>query len=255
MGGPGMSIANYQWLIVGEGTFDVGTYTKLLVQFGVSNFLVKCVEGKGNVFHMNKWEELPKKNHRIVSQKTVQTDQGRYDFMGIVLVVDSDKKENLEQNYADYSEECRSKHIDYADWQTPYLIDTNPFIMRLDTLKGVNGRKLPIYGLCVPVVGRGCLETDLLRAYGYPVEEKDYDQFADTIKSASQSWGAGSSNDVKEWWRPEYNGKARMDKFMYAALMQGFKVNNLTTRPIPEPQIITNIKNAIGIDLCDGMDP
>ena len=237
-----MSTAIYKWLIVGEGNFDVNTYTKLLRQFNVSGFLVKYADAKGSAFRMNKWNEFQVADNRIISQRTLQSDQGRNDFMGVIFVVDSDEKEDLSQNYAGYSQECRSSLVNYADWQQPQEI-VNTSIIRLDTLKGV-GRDLPIYGLCVPASGKGCLETDLLRAYGYPVEnENSYDSFADTIKEASEKWDV----DRKDWWEPSKNGKARMDKFMYVALTEGFKANDLKTKLITEPQIITDIKNAMNL--------
>jgi hypothetical protein len=198
---------------------------------------------------MNKWEKLPIEKDRIISQKILENDQGRSDFKGVIFVVDSDEKENLEQNYAGYSPCCRSELVAYADWQPPFRVKADVPIMRLDTLKGVDGEGLPIYGVCVPTAGKGCLETDLLQAYGYPVEEKDYDSFAGTIKSASQSWGVEESSDGKEWWDSSRNGKARMDKFMYVALKEGFKVNKLKIKSIPEPQIIKTIKNAMNLSL------
>jgi hypothetical protein len=249
MGGAGMSAASYRWLIVGEGDFDVTTYTTLLRQFDVSNFLVKSVGGKNKVFRMNKWEELPIGNDKIVSQKTLENDQGRKGFKGVIFIVDSDENENLEQNYTGYSENCRSRSVDYADWQPPCRVKANVPIMRLDTLKGVDSEELPIYGVCVPVAGKGCLETDLLQAYGYPVEERDYDRFAETIRSASQSWGVARSGNGKAWWDSSRNGKARMDKFMYAALKEGFEVNNLKIKLIPEPQIIKAIKDVMNLVL------
>jgi hypothetical protein len=251
MGGAGMSAANYKWLIVGEGDTDVGTYTKLIKQFGVPefDFLVKHAGGKGNVFRMNNWEKLPASGDRIATQSALQNDQGRHNFKGVIVVVDSDQNQNLVQNYAGYSQNCRSQLIAYDTWQVPHPT-ANPSIIQLDTLKGTKGRKLPIFGLCVPVSNQGCLETDLLRAYAYPIKDEDYDAFAKTIKEASQSWGVGKSKDGKEWWEPERNGKARIDKFMYAALAKGFEVNDLKTRLITEPQIITDIKNAMNFGVC-----
>jgi len=250
MGGAGMSNAQYKWLIVGEGNFDVDTYTKLLIQFGVSrtDFLVKNAGGKGNVFRMNHWEKLPGNDHQLVNQSTLENDQGRHNFEGVIVVVDSDQNQSLAQNYAGYSKDCRSQSATYDTWQQPQTT-ANPSVILLDKLKGTHGRKLPIYGLCVPTSGQGCLETNLLKAYSYPVNAKDYDVFADTIKAASQSWGVTPSDDGCEWWEPSRNGKARMDKFMYTALSKGFEVNKLETRLITEPSIITDIKNAMKMTL------
>jgi len=242
-----MSDASYRWLIVGEGSFDVTTYTKLLRQFGVSEFLVKYVDGKGNVFRLNNWNENPVDNNRIVSQMTLKKDQNRHNFSGVILVVDSDEKMSLSQNYTEYSKDCRSSLIIYANWRQPQEI--TPSIMRLDTIKGVDMRELPIYGLCVPSSGQGCLETDLLRAYGYPVEDEDYNSFASNIRSASQSWGVKKSSDGKEWWDSSRNGKARMDKFMYVALKEGFEIIGEDIKMVNEPQIVTNIKYVMNLEL------
>ena len=187
--------------------------------------------------------------NRVVSQKTLQHHQGMHTFEGVIFIVDSDENQSLGQNYAGYSQACRSPLITYAIWQQPQPI-ANTSVMLLDTLTGTNGRKLPIYGLCVPSAGSGCLETDLLNAHGYPVpdpSDKDYDAFARTIKAASQSWGVEKSSDGREWWEPSHNGKARMDKFMYVALMEGFIANKLKTQQIVEPQIITDIKVAMNL--------
>jgi|GEM_PF-1242808 len=246
-----MSIENYKWLIVGEGNVDVERYTELLKQFGTSqsDFHVMYAGIKSNVFRLNDWNRYPTDKNRVVSQKTLENDQGRYSFEGVILVVDSDQNQSLAQNYAGYSPECRSQTIAYEEWQQPQLV-VNTSVMLLDTIKGINGRKLPIYGLCVPTAGPGCLETDLLKAYGYPVpdpSDEAYDTFAYTIKAASQSWGVEKSSDGNEWWEPSRNGKARMDKFMYVALTQGFLANQLKTKQIAEPQIITDIKNAMNL--------
>lgn len=244
-----MSTANYKWLIVGEGNFDVSTFTELLVQFGVnvSEIRVRYAGRKGNVFFINNWPEKPKEKRQMVSQFDLKGAQGMSGFESVILVVDSDENENLSQNYARYSKECQSSLVDYSDWQQPKEIDQS--IMRLDTIKGVGDRELPIYGLCVPSSGQGCLETDLLHAYGYPVKDEDYNSFAGNIRSASQSWGVEKSSDGKEWWDTSRNGKARMDKFMYVALKEGFKVNELKTKLPKEPQIITNIKRAMNLNL------
>ena len=244
-----MSDAQYKWLIVGEGNFDVGTYTTLLKNFGVpkSDFQVMNAGSRDNVFRMNRWIESPASKGRVVSQLTLRIVQANPSFQGVILVVDSDQNRNIEQNYAEYSDDCRSSWITYDTWQPPQLIP-NTSIILLDRLKGTDGRKLPIYGLCVPTSGQGCLETDLIQAYGYPIEAEDYDTFADTIKEASKIWCEYMSEDKKPWWDQERNGKARIDKVMYQALLGGFDVRFLNLKQIREPQIITDIKNAMNLN-------
>jgi len=251
MGGAGMSNAQYKWLIVGEGNFDVDTYTKLLIQFGVSrtDFHVMNAGSRDKVFRMNHWNKSHTSKGRVVSQLTLETNQTVPEFKGVILVVDSDQNQNFAQNFADYSQDCRSQSITYDTWQPPQLV-ANTSIMLLDTFMGTNERKFPIYGLCVPTSGRGCLETDLIRAYGYPAEDgEDYNNFADILKSASQSWCEDKSQDNKPWWDQEKNGKARIDKVMYQALQGGFRdLRFLDLKPIPEPPIITDIKNAMNLN-------
>jgi hypothetical protein len=231
---------------VGEGNFDVRTYTELLCQFGVASheFRVQHAGGKGNVFRMNNWVEFPGQNSRIATQMTLQNDQRRSGFRGVIIVVDSDQNTSLMQNYAHYSQECRSMRVAYNAWQQLRLTSSNSILL-LDTLKGINGQKLPIYGLCVPLANEGCLESELLIAHGYPVNDEDYDSFASTIKKATQNWGIEKPKSGDEWWEPKRNGKARMDKFMYTALKKGFEVSDVNTALLREPQIITRIKEAM----------
>jgi len=240
--------SQYKWLIVGEGSFDAHTYTELLSQFGVARheFRVMHAGGKGNVYRMNNWAEYPEQNSKIATQMTLQNDQRRSGFRGVIIVVDSDQNISLEQNYAYYSEGCRSKQITYGTWKNVRRT-TNASILLLDTLKGINGQKLPIYGLCVPLASEGCLETELLLAHGYPVQKKDYDIFANTIREASENWSGRKSAKGDEWWQPSRNGKARMDKFMYIALKMGFEANDVNTKLKREPLIITRIKQAMNL--------
>jgi len=244
-----MSNAHYKWLIVVEGSSDVTTFTELLKKFGVndSEIKVKYAGGVGKVYRLNNWGEKPSEKDRIISQFDLHHDQGRPNFMGAILVVDSDEKGNLSKNFAEYSQSCRSALISYVNWRQPQEI--TPSIMRLDTIKGVDSRELPIYGLCVPASGQGCIETDLLQAYGYPANEEDYDSFASNIRLASQSWCADKPSNGNEWWNSSRNGKARMDKFMYVALKEGFETIGEDIKMVIEPQIITDIKYAMSLEL------
>jgi hypothetical protein len=225
--------ANYGWLIVVEGPFDLKTYTDLLDRFEISGAVVRSARGKSKVYRMNAWAENPGRDKNIVSLKELENAQGREGFRGVIFVIDADSTRSLDENYAGYTPACRSpKLIDYDAWEQPKRISgTN--VMRLDAMIGVNGRKLPIFGLSVPVAGGGCLETDLMRSYGYPVEnEESYAVFSDVIKAASGSWVMPNPSDGPDWWDPGRNGKARMDKFIYSALAEGFRVNHLEVKQI-----------------------
>jgi hypothetical protein len=86
--------------------------------------------------------------------------------------------------------------------------------------------------------------TDLLSAYGFPVEgQAEYSQFVDIIKQSSNSWQISQHRDGKQWW--EENQKAKLDKFIYSALSHGFEVSQETPNLPQEPTIIKNIKSII----------
>ncbi|MDR0617046.1 MAG: hypothetical protein LBG29_09590 [Synergistaceae bacterium] len=243
--------ANYGWLIVAEGPFDVKIYTDLLGRFKISGAVVRSARGKSKVYRMNAWEESPGRDKNIISLKELETAQGREGFKGVIFVTDADSTQSLYENYAGYTSACRSpKLIDYDIWERPKQISgTN--VMKLDSMIGINGRKLPILGLSVPVAGGGCLETDLMRSYGYPVESEDsYAVFSDVIKAASFSWVVPKPDDEADWWAPDKNGKARMDKFMYSALAEGFRVSHLEVKQIQAPQIIQDIKTSMSLSMA-----
>ena len=106
-------------------------------------------------------------------------------------------------------------------------------------IMGVGGK-----GINIPRDDTGCLETELLASYGFPVKSQDeYESLIDIIKRATTIWGIPDNKDGNPWWG--INEKAKMDKFIYAALRHGFKVVDKTP-PLPkEPDVIENIRIAM----------
>jgi hypothetical protein len=100
---------------------------------------------------------------------------------------------------------------------------------------------LPIYGRHVPLNTSGCLESDLLSSYGFPVQGQNrYKSFIDIIKEATMSWNIPVLGGGGNWY--DENHKSKMDKFIYAALTKGFKVSGRRPQLPKEPSIITRLK-------------
>jgi len=229
-----MSRSNhYKWLIVVEGKTDIRTYYHLLTYHGVNkdDFRLHGAGGKEFVCNSTTWGS---NNNDLL--KTVETDIGRVDFVGIVLIVDADSDNN--KAFDAYK---RNDTLQYVDTIIP-----NPKNMgiywHLDDLNG--SAKIPIYGISVPVTTVGCLETDLLKSYGFPVEDQiEYSNFVDIIKKSTDKWQIPEHGNGQKWW--EENCKAKMDKFIYWALLRGFHVSGKTPCCPTEPDVIKNIKSII----------
>jgi len=131
------------------------------------------------------------------------------------------------------------------------VMDSSGSFWLLDNIKGI--KALPIMGINVPRTNHGCLESDLLYSYGFPIEnQKEYFSFVSIIKQATTFWKIPVNDDGKIWW--ETNEKAKMDKFIYAALKQGFRVSNKKVELPKEPEIIKNIRiamNSVAANLND----
>jgi len=113
-------------------------------------------------------------------------------------------------------------------------------------MKGTD-KPLPIKGIIVPKTGNGCLETELLTAYGFPVEHQpEYPTFNAIIKNATTAWKIPKNEDGKHWW--EINEKAKIDKFIYAALRQGFKVCAKAPTLPREPCVISKLRTTMTDD-------
>ena len=56
-------------------------------------------------------------------------------------------------------------------------------------------------------------------------------------------WKIPNNDDNKTWW--EINEKAKMDKFIYTALSEGFNVSGKKPVLPNEPNIISNLRIAM----------
>jgi len=112
----------------------------------------------------------------------------------------------------------------------------------LDSIDGA--KQIPIYGICVPSNSTGCLETDLLDSYGFPVNgQEDYSSMVNVIQKVSDRWNIPLHGDGKNWW--EENKRAKMDKFIYTAFSNGFKVSGESPTLPKEPNVIKNIRQVL----------
>ena len=215
----------YEWLIIAEGNSDITIYRKYLSD---GKFNIRGTRGKNTALNMRVWE------HGLIS--ILHNDLGRVGFKGVIIVVDSDSDST--SPFKDY---CRGEDSLYVGSKlTPARDPTGTFWI-LDILKGI--KELPVRGVNVPRAVPGCLETDLLRSYGFPIKpQSEYDAFVDIIKQATVAWNIPKKGDGNPWW--EDNEEAKMDKFMYSALLEGFEI--CATKPVlpMELDIIKNIRMA-----------
>ena len=120
----------------------------------------------------------------------------------------------------------------------------------LDTIKGTQ-QNFPVRGINVPLEQCGCLETDLLQSYGFPVEgQPEHAKFIEIIKKATVKWKVPQRNG-KDWW-DNPNQKAKFDKFIYVALTSAFGrclKTGAAAIPPPErlPEVIRNLRAAMGL--------
>jgi hypothetical protein len=226
---------HYKWLIVVEGSNDTDIYHRLLTDHGVNknDFRLHGAGCKEFVCNSTTWGS---NNNNLLN--TVTNDIGRIDFAGMILIVDADSDNN--KAFDAYK---RSDTLPYVNTIIP-----NPKNMgvywHLDDLNG--SAKIPIYGISVPVTTAGCLETDLLTSYGFPIEDQfEYSNFVDIIKKSTDKWQVPKHRDGNEWW--EENCKAKMDKFIYWALYHGFHVSKEKPCRNIEPDVIKNIKSIIEV--------
>jgi hypothetical protein len=238
LGGAGMSKSNrYKWLIVVEGDTDVETYSNLLTHYGVSanTFSLFSAQGKGFVCNANTWGD--RYYNKVDLLNTIIQDSGRKEFTGVILIIDSD----IDNNKAfDNYRRSTDPRLRYVNAVAPSKENKGTY-WYLDSINGV--QNIPIYGIVVPMASSGCLETDLLNAYGFPVEGQDeYTQLVEIIQKSSIEWQIPKHGDGKDWWIE--NRKAKLDKFVYSALSYGFKVSGETPRLPNEPIVISNIKSA-----------
>jgi hypothetical protein len=238
MGGERMSSANrYKWLIIVEGSTDVETYSKLLSTYRVYSREIHLVHAgiKGIVCNTNAWSNPS----HIDLYNRVINDIGRADFCGIILLVDSDSN-----NVDAFNAYQRNANLSYVEPIAP-VVESRGCYWYIDKIDGRN--QVPIYGINVPINSTGCLESDLLASYGFPVEgQPEYEGVVDAIQKASNHWQIPKHGDGKQWW--EENQKAKLDKFIYAAFAHGFEVSREQPTLPSEPNVIQNIKATIGVN-------
>ncbi|MCL2158033.1 MAG: hypothetical protein FWH48_01350 [Oscillospiraceae bacterium] len=231
---------HYKWLIVVEGNTDAKTYENLLVRYGAkkNDFCLVSAHGKSYVCNATTWDHINVPNAANSKLYTlVDHDIGRVDFCGIILLVDSDAN-----SFNAFKEYNRNPNLSYVETSAPTPENKGHF-WHLDDLNGRN--QIPIYGINVPMNSTGCLETDLLDSYGFPIEgQPEYENIVDAIQKASNHWQIQKHGDGKNWW--EENKRAKLDKFIYSAFSHGFEVSNEYPSLPTEPSVIQNIKQVIG---------
>jgi hypothetical protein len=228
----------FKWLLVVEGSTDVKTYVRLLTHYGVdkNSFLILPAHGKGSVCNTANWDNINTSSYVPGNLlKVLQAGLTRTDFSGVILLVDSDADNR--NAFAAYK---RNDRLPYVGQPAIRNEGTHWYI---DELNGKN--IIPIYGINVPMNTSGCLETDLLDSYGFPVEgQPEYASIVDAIEKATIRWQIPKLGNDKNWW--EENSRAKLDKFIYAAFSQGFKVSGETPRLPAEPDAIRQIRRLIG---------
>lgn len=232
----------YKWLIVCEGSSDVSTYEALLSRYGVKaeDFVLIHASGKGFVCNLATWKDIkvPKAANASLYH-IVMNDIGRRGFMGIILLVDSDDSDD--DTFSGYR---RCSRFQYTVPRDAEPVDMGDFWC-IDEINGI--APIPVYGISAPIDSSGCIETDLLATYGFPVQgQKEYDDFVEIIKKASKKWGIPVMGDGNEWY--EANARAKLDKFIYAALTHGFDVVNRKPKLPHEPVVIQTIKKVMKLN-------
>ena len=221
-----------KWLLIVEGNEDLKSYKKYLGKSGVDrdDFAVVPASGKDRVCDAAQWE------HNEELWTTLRHNLAGRDFAGIILLVDSDT--NSASAFDKYG---RSQNLKYVN-PPPEKTQKENF-WQLDELEGI--KLFPILGIAVPMGSAGCLETELLVAYGFPIEgQPEYASLVEIIKKASNEWKVPKLGNGNDWW--EENTKAKMDKFIYHSLKGGFSaVDQKTPDPPQEPNVIRHIKAAM----------
>jgi len=216
----------YEWLIIVEGSRDVSVYNEYLTDVPCK---ISGLGGKSYSINMSSWDSK--------SVAALRNDLGRTGFKGVIIIVDSDNCDC--DPFAKY---CRTIDLPYIGSVVKPQKDSTGSYWLLDSMRGL--KSLPVRGVNVPRDDNGCLETDLLTAYGFPVEKQIvYTTFVNIIKKASTIWKIPNNNDNKPWW--EINEKAKMDKFIYAALREGFCVSDKKPVLPKEPNVISNLRKAM----------
>ncbi|MDR0984359.1 MAG: hypothetical protein LBL93_05050 [Ruminococcus sp.] len=237
--------SSYKYLIVVEGKTDVKTYKELLIFYGINedDFNIISAGGCGKVCDTKKWKEIKASNMSL--DKKVNEDIVRKEFEKIILVIDTDDKIDDKFEYR------KSENVKSDNTIRNPKVKLKDGYWLLDIYDG--SKKIPVYGVKTPYLKEGCLESDLLKAYGYP-EGEAYDNLEKIIKKSSEVWNIPKEENEKNWW--EINCRARMDKYIYSALSYGFKISNpkryddniwKIPKPKEEPEVIKTIRKIFDV--------
>lgn len=219
----------HEWLVIAEGNTDIAVYKEYLKD--CISFDMISTGGKNRTLNMNGWDA----KHINVLRHNL----GRTGFKGLILVVDSDDNSaSLFENYRRHDDSSL-----YVGNKPIPAMDATSLFWVLDNIKGI--KTLPVKGIKVPRGDAGCLETDLLSAYGFPIRSQpEHNLFVNIIKQATGVWNIQNKKDGNPWWKT--NEDAKMDKFMYLALKQGFAANRVEIpAPLKEPDVIRNMRMAM----------
>jgi hypothetical protein len=228
----------YNWLIIVEGNTDVHTYIRLLPadKNSSDSFFIVSANGKNNVVLSKNWNKIQISDNTNLLDVVIH-NIGRSNFSGIILVIDTD---DITQKAFDFYK--RNTKLSYIEQSHPTPKKINNSYWKLDELKGT--KNIPIFEITVPMNQSGCLETDLLTTYGFPVEGQcEYSSFVATIQKASGKWNIPALSGGGNWW--DENSRAKLDKFIYSALSCGFYVCRQEPHLPTEPIVITNIKKVM----------
>jgi len=221
--------SHYEWLIVVEGQTDLKVFREYLCS---KTCKIESAGGKHGAINMPHWNDS--------LTKRLETDLGREAFRGVILVVDSD--DHYSNPFCGYN---RSDKIRYSGNKLAPSKDPSQGFWHLDNLNGKE-KVVPLRGINVPFINRGGLETELLSAYGFPTKDQpEYCTLADIVKRATCEWAIPNDSNGNPWWSE--NETAKMDKFIYASLREGFATVTGKRPKLPhyEPDVISRIRSAI----------
>ena len=222
--------SHYEWLLIVEGSTDVGVFKNYLCD---NNSSAACyihhAGGKNLAKNMPIW------NQKLLD--TLQNDLGKTGFKGVIIIIDSD--DDNDNPFDDY---IRSDKIQYrGNKPSPYM-DSSGSFWHLDDLIGVEC--IPLRGVNVPFVDSGGLETELLSAHGFPIKgQAEYDSLTKIIKRTTKEWNIPDNNDGNPWWK--INETTKMDKFIYIALKEGFTALDKKPKLPDNLDVITRIRKAM----------
>ncbi|MCL2822375.1 MAG: hypothetical protein FWD57_00100 [Polyangiaceae bacterium] len=222
---------DYQWLVVVEGESDCDTLKRY---FPAPQYCFVAARGKPNALN-GKWEG---------AASVLSLAATRESFLGMIILVDKD--DDTVPPFNAYRR-ISSPLLRYCSPELPTPTpDQSNSHWNLDIIKGRH-RLLAVLGITVPAAQDGCMETDMLEAYGFPVPSQgQYHDFKSIVVEATRRWDIRGG---KDWWTP--NERSKLDKFMYVALTQGFARCCYGSReedlpgPKHEPQIIVSLRTAV----------